>query len=182
MASSNPNDYNAEAWVSWERYADRLEACFTGQGDHPGEPPEGYRELYRLHHRHAPLPEHRPRPPRGPPAPVAPGAPPFQGMRGVAMSEDAFAALLQQSNTWANQITRLAENMRRPPPARPITVIAPAPQAPVAPRAHLAGRGRGYGQRGGHHGRGGFNGGRGRMHAPPPLVVAGSWPAWDDTA
>ncbi|PIL26936.1 hypothetical protein GSI_10074 [Ganoderma sinense ZZ0214-1] len=169
MAPANPNAYNTEDWARWELYAQQLHAHFRGQGRHPGDPPEGYREVYTTRHLYAPLPENRPVPVLQ--APNNQGPPQFQGMRGVAMSEDAFAALLQQSNHCANLITRFAENMQNPRPARParpVTIVTPAPIAPVAPRAHLAGRGRGYGQRGGHRGRGGYNGGRGHAQPPPP--------------
>ncbi|KAI1783358.1 hypothetical protein LXA43DRAFT_1067745 [Ganoderma leucocontextum] len=62
MVSSNLNDYNTEAWVHWDRYADCLNNFFAGRGPHPGEPAAGYREVYCVRHRHAPLPENRPAP------------------------------------------------------------------------------------------------------------------------
>uniref|UniRef100_A0A5K1K6D6 RxLR effector candidate n=1 Tax=Ganoderma boninense TaxID=34458 RepID=A0A5K1K6D6_9APHY len=167
VASSNPNDYNTEAWARWRQYADDLEAHFLGEGDHPGEPPAGYRELYRLHHRHALLPEHQPPPHHTQPAPGAPGAPTFNGMRGVAMSEDAFATLLQQNNIWADKFSRFAEHLHTTTAGRSLVAVAPGLNVPLAPRAHLHGHGRGLGQRGGYRGRGGSRNGRGHAPGPP---------------
>ena len=165
MVSANPHDYNTEAWARWEQYAERLTSSFAGRGPHPGDPPEGYREVYTAHHRYAPLPENRPAPTQ--PAPGALGGA-VPSMRGVAMSEDAFGALLAQGTHWANQFSRLAQSIQ-PARGNPVVAVATRPAIPTAPRAHYNGRGRGLGMRGAYRGRGGFNGGRGgRAHAPPP--------------
>ena len=158
MVSANPHDYNTEAWARWEQYAERLASSFAGRGPHPGDPPEGYREVYTAHHRYAPLPENRPAPTQ-----PAPGA---LGVRGVAMSEDAFGALLAQGTHWVNQFSQLAQSIQ-PARGNPVVAVATRPAIPIAPRAHYNGRGRGAGLRGGYRGRGG-HGGRGRAYAPPP--------------
>ena len=88
-------------------------------------------------------------------------------MRGVAMSEDAFGALLAQGNHWASQFTRLAESMQTTHRG-PVAAVAAARPIPTAPHAHYNARGRGIGQRGAYRGRGAFHGGRGRAYAPPP--------------
>ncbi|KAM5544090.1 hypothetical protein V8D89_002276 [Ganoderma adspersum] len=147
MVSSNYNNYNTEVWARWDQYADCLNACFAGRGPHPGDPPVGYREVYT----------------------PTPGAlrGPIQGMRGVAMSEDAFGALLAQGNHWVNQFTHLAESIQ-PSHSNPVAAVITGPPIPTAPCAHFNGRGRGHGQHSGYNGRGSFNGGRGRVYVPPP--------------
>ena len=164
MVSANPHDYNTEAWARWEQYADRLTSCFTGRGPHPGDPPEGYREVYVTRHRYAPLPENRPV--LAQPAPGALGGP-IQGMRSIAMSEDAFGALLAQGMHWVNQFSRLAKSMQALR-GNPVIAVATHSAIPTVPHTHFNGRGRGLGQRGGYCGRGGFHSGHGRTHAPPP--------------
>ncbi|KAM5538958.1 hypothetical protein V8D89_007379 [Ganoderma adspersum] len=166
MVSSNPHDYKTEAWARWEQYADCLTSCFAGRGPHPGDPPEGYREVYTVRHRYAPLPENCAAPAPAHPVPGTLGGP-IQGMRGIAISGIAFGVLLAQGNHWANQFTRLAESIQ-PAPSNPVAAIVAGPAIPTAPRAHFNGRGHGHGQRGGYCSRGGFNGGRGRGYVPPP--------------
>ncbi|TBU29905.1 hypothetical protein BD311DRAFT_805736 [Dichomitus squalens] len=152
MASSNPRDYNTEHWALWQQYADRLLAYFTGNGPNPGEPPAGYREVYCVHHRHAPLPEHRA---GGPPTSGGAGGW-GSGMRGVAMSEDAFRALLSQGTQWATAFSQLAQSMRGGP--GPVAIARPAP-IPVAPRSYYTPAKTWHGNQ---RGRGGYHSGRGR--------------------
>ncbi|RDX47729.1 hypothetical protein OH76DRAFT_1419385 [Lentinus brumalis] len=87
--SSVPNHYNADDRVRWERYAAALRAYGAGQGPHPGNPPAGYREVFKLSQRYAPVPEDYPTPT---PAPSQQVPPP--GLAGVNMSDTAFNALL----------------------------------------------------------------------------------------
>ncbi|TBU54579.1 hypothetical protein BD310DRAFT_980234 [Dichomitus squalens] len=130
MSSANPRDYNTEHWALWQQYADRLLAHFTGNGPNPGEPPAGYREVYCVRHRHAPLPEHR-----SGGMPSTGGTTGWgSGMRGVAMSEDAFGALLSQGTQWATAFSQLAQSMRSGPGMG--VAVAHAPALPIAPRAY----------------------------------------------
>ncbi|OSD01907.1 hypothetical protein PYCCODRAFT_1425606 [Trametes coccinea BRFM310] len=46
--SSNPRNYNAEDHVRWERYANAFRTWLAKRGPYPGEPPEGYLEVYKV--------------------------------------------------------------------------------------------------------------------------------------
>ena len=98
--SAVPNHYNAADRVAWERYAEALQAYGAARGPHPGEPPAGYREVFKLSQRFAPVPEDFPPPV---PAPSAQSAVPA----GVNMSDGAFNALLAHTASVHAQVVAL---------------------------------------------------------------------------
>ena len=60
--SGVPNNYNTEQGVIWERYAAALQDYGAGRGPHPGFPLAGYRKIFRVSQRFAPVPEDFPPP------------------------------------------------------------------------------------------------------------------------
>ncbi|TFK78813.1 hypothetical protein K466DRAFT_606643 [Polyporus arcularius HHB13444] len=131
--SSVPNHYNADDRVRWERYAAALQAYGAGQGPHPGNPPAGYREVFKLSQRYAPVPEDYPAARHSQP-PHAPA------LAGVNMSDGAFSALLAHTATVNAQFVALQSQ-----------VLSDARRIGT-PRPYEARRGRGggpsYGRRG----------------------------------
>ncbi|EPS99930.1 hypothetical protein FOMPIDRAFT_1050264 [Fomitopsis schrenkii] len=117
MVSSNPHQYTAQDCIGWERYATQLCAFLNGTAPFPGDPPEGYREVFRLSQPWAPVPEEyssrvmealrngdRRSMPRGPNNSGQSHAPPATDPdREVSMSSDAFNALLGHATTMQNQ-------------------------------------------------------------------------------
>ncbi|KAI0078735.1 hypothetical protein K474DRAFT_1660131 [Panus rudis PR-1116 ss-1] len=156
--------YNAEDGLRWERYAAAFTACINGQGPHPGEPPAGYRECYKIRQRYAPLPEEYPGlrdrvrtenqlAHNAQPTPMTLGG-------GVSMSSDAFQSFLtsQQALTAMLQQAYTLQS----DPGRPTF-------------RSTASRGRGFtgnwGQ-GTNRGRNGYRGGRNQgQDRPSPLAA-----------
>ncbi|EIW52094.1 uncharacterized protein TRAVEDRAFT_24775 [Trametes versicolor FP-101664 SS1] len=94
--------YNAEDRVRWEQYADAFRTWLAKRGPYPGNPPEGYVDVYKVSQRYAPCPheyaelvaaEHQP-------APSIPG---------VTMTADAFNAFLCHASTVNSQIAGLVQ-------------------------------------------------------------------------
>ncbi|RDX52772.1 hypothetical protein OH76DRAFT_1416467 [Lentinus brumalis] len=102
--SSVPNHYNADDRVRWERYAAALQAYGAGRGPHPGNTPAGYREVFKISQRFAPVPEDYPAP-----APAQQTTP--QPLAGVNMSDSAFNALLAHTATVNQQFAALQSKL-----------------------------------------------------------------------
>ena len=98
--SAVPNNYNAEHRAIWERYASALREYGAGRGPHPGFPPTGYREVFRITQPFAPVPEDYPPPPQAHQSTPNPAT-------GVAMSDGAFTSLLAHNTTISAQMIAL---------------------------------------------------------------------------
>ncbi|OSD06700.1 hypothetical protein PYCCODRAFT_1463878 [Trametes coccinea BRFM310] len=143
--SSNPRNYNAEDRVRWERYADAFRAWLGKRGTYPGEPPEGYLEVYKVSQRYAPCPHEYA-------ALVAAERTPSQPSSGVTMSPEAFEALLAHQTAMTAQLASFARlNDRTPDHAGGLYRET---------RAYQQYAGRGTGQRGRGRGRRNQPGGR----------------------
>ncbi|KAI0788145.1 hypothetical protein C8Q74DRAFT_1366903 [Fomes fomentarius] len=98
-----PNHYNADDYAGWERYAAALQMWIAQRGPHPGNPPPGYRKVFKLRQRYAPCPEDFPVPQLGieqaAPAPPVPG-----NIPGVTMTEGAFSTLLTYNAALQSQL------------------------------------------------------------------------------
>ncbi|KAI1796813.1 hypothetical protein LXA43DRAFT_1153855 [Ganoderma leucocontextum] len=186
VAGMPPHPWTADDAVRWTQYANVLYAWLGNKGPHPGDPPDGYREHYKISNPHAPCPEDfRGRAPGVEPLPPATNTfqpVPQQAHRkiahlagpGVHMSDDAFSSWLTHTSAMNNHLARIAfettqivgrASTLNPAPAQVPLQVA----APIAPRAMLppwrggvpaAARRGGFGA-GFRGGRGSFHGGRG---------------------
>ena len=145
------NEYTAEDGVRWETYAREFAAWVANPRrdrlTYPGNPPEGYYEVYQIHQRFAPGPREY--------ADLIDSvfaAPPQQTTNGlVTLPPDAFVAVL---NSWSGTKTQLLQIL-----TEDRAFNAQRGPRPYAPRGSYVGRG---GFRGGYGGRGGgYHGGRG---------------------
>ncbi|TFY57697.1 hypothetical protein EVJ58_g6867 [Rhodofomes roseus] len=125
--SANPHQYTAADRVAWDRYAAQFRAFLNGTAPYPGDPPAGYREVYRLSQHFAPLPEeyssrvveatrnetHQSAPPTGGYAPgnvQGPGA--AMPLTGVAMTGDAFTTFMEHNATMQQQLLGYLKDAR----------------------------------------------------------------------
>ncbi|KAH9836666.1 uncharacterized protein C8Q71DRAFT_857884 [Rhodofomes roseus] len=172
-ASSNPRQYTAADRIGWDRYAAQFRAFLNGTAPYPGDPPEGYREVYRLSQHFAPLPEeyssrvleaqraHRRDNTEGTLQSNATtgegGRNPTAPTTGVTMTDRAFNTFMENQSRMQQQLLQLTSSNR-------VRAEYSAP-APFHERGRFKSAGRGgRGGRGG--GRGGRGGLRGRL-APP---------------
>ncbi len=134
IMSAVPGHYNLEDRTRWEQYAAAVRAYGSGLGPHPGDPPPGYVEVFRLSQRYAPVPADYARPAVVQPHPFGPD---------VTMSAQAFNSLLTHNSNLSCQIALMANHGQATTQAAPPPPWRPQPQHP--------GRGRGQGRpRGGH--------------------------------
>ncbi|KAK7008160.1 hypothetical protein R3P38DRAFT_3211810 [Favolaschia claudopus] len=97
-ASSNPAHYNADDRLRWEAYAANTHKWGIGRGPHPGPSPPGYRKVYKLGQRHAPVPEEYPDPAT---RHVGHGN---TAMAAVNMSEYAFVRILENQQDFVKTV------------------------------------------------------------------------------
>ena len=142
-----PHPWTAEDGVRWSQYADAMYAWLGRKGPHPGHPPAGYCEHYKVHTKHAPCPEDFPgqipaaQNVQQPPAQQAPRAIAHLAGPGVHMSDDAFAAWMNHASSLHTHLANIAFESTRMAghavDANATAVPAPPHAVPVAPRAML---------------------------------------------
>ncbi len=106
--SAIPNHYNIDDHAHWERYTEMFQMWLAQCGPHPGNPPPGYRKVFKLQQRYALCPEDyhvlQPTAERAVTAPV-PAVP--VSIPGVTMSEDMFSTLLMHNAALQSQLDML---------------------------------------------------------------------------
>ncbi|KAH9913099.1 uncharacterized protein B0H18DRAFT_960611 [Fomitopsis serialis] len=165
-ASVNPRQYTADDRIRWDRYAEQFRAFLNGTAPFPGDPPEGYREVYRVSQRFAPLPEeYSSRVLEARNASRATTRPSTGGVQGsggavvptpatgVTMTGDAFATFLDHSTAMQQQFLGYLKDARAGHGPRPVPPRYGRGRSRGAPRGGLGGR---IGQ----PGRGPYGGGR----------------------
>ncbi|OJT02036.1 Retrovirus-related Pol polyprotein from transposon 17.6 [Trametes pubescens] len=99
--------YGAEHHVRWERYADAFRAWLAKRGPYPGNPPEGYVEVYKITQRYAPCPsEYADLVASEQQAPM--------DVPGVTMTSAAFTAFLAHASAVNSQIAGLLQQASAP--------------------------------------------------------------------
>ncbi|KAI0629501.1 hypothetical protein C8Q77DRAFT_1161111 [Trametes polyzona] len=99
--------YNTEDRVRWEQYADAFRAWLARRGPYPGNPPNGYLDVYKVTQRYAPCPHEYPEL-------VAAEHRPASNIPGVTMTADAFSAFLAHASSVNSQIVGLAQRTAFP--------------------------------------------------------------------
>ncbi|TBU25575.1 hypothetical protein BD309DRAFT_958865 [Dichomitus squalens] len=146
MSQRAHNQYTADDGVKWQTYADAFTAWLVQptRETYPGNPPEGYYDVFKKRQTYAPGPREFAQLVASVFQPAQPAPPPsISSGHSVLMSTDAFNAFLNHRSGTQDQILQFAQKDRG--------------GTPVAP--NLGGGGRYGGWRAG--GRGGRGGGRG---------------------
>lgn len=103
--SAIPNHYNIDDQAHWECYTEVFQMWLAQCGPHPGNPPPGYHEVFKLRQQYTPCPEDypvlQPTVERAVTAPV-PAVP--VSMPGVTMSEGMFSTLLTHNTALQSQL------------------------------------------------------------------------------
>ncbi|KAL7284480.1 hypothetical protein ACG7TL_001771 [Trametes sanguinea] len=108
--SSNPQSYNTEDRVRWERYADAFRNWLAKRGPYPGDLPAGYLEVYKTIQRYAPCPHEFAALVAAELRPTQP-VPNVSSSSGVSMSSDAFAAMLAHQSAAQQQMAELVQQV-----------------------------------------------------------------------
>ncbi|KAJ7892508.1 hypothetical protein B0H14DRAFT_3427914 [Mycena olivaceomarginata] len=113
--SSDPR-YSAADALAWENYHDAVLAWVNGTAGHPGMPPPGYIESYRLRHPRAPLPSDFPRIEeawRNRHASGSSSRTTETAPGGVSLSNDAFSSFLNHQALVTQQLAANASQIAR---------------------------------------------------------------------